>query len=301
MSTLSHIGVDMIEVFEPSLKKMIFTGNPLEQIKSGFSFIEGPLWDSDLKVLLFSDIPANRIYSYATDTGDITIYRQPSNYSNGLAFDQHKNLLVCEHSTRRVTRIQDSSVETLADSYQGQRLNSPNDIIGTSDGSVLVTDPVYGLREGLGGPGEQELPFQGVFRIAKNRSDPILLVDDFEAPNGIIADEINRVLFVNDTVNMHIRSFEITDDWSIRGGKVILTMEGKEEGKPDGMKLSPEGHIYCTGPGGIWILSIEGVPLGRILLPERASNLVWGGKSGRTLYITASTSLYMIEIPSISV
>jgi gluconolactonase len=255
----------MIEVYEPSLKEMIFTGSPLKQIKSGFSFTEGPLWDSDTKVLLFSDIPANRIYVYAPDTGYITTYRQPSNFSNGLAFDQHKDLLVCEHSTRRVTRIQDSYVEVLADSYQGQRLNSPNDLIVTADGSVLFTDPVYGLREGLGGPGE-----------------------------------INRVLYVNDTVNMHIRSFEITDDWSLSGGEVILTMEGKEEGKPDGMKLSPEGHIYCTGPGGIWILSLEGVPLGRILLPERASNLAWGGEYGRTLYITASTSLYMIEIPSVS-
>jgi len=300
MSTLSYVGVDMIEVIEPSLKKMIFTGSILNQIKSGFSFTEGPLWDSDRKVLLFSDIPANRIYSCAPDTGDISTYRQPSNYSNGLAFDQHKNLLVCEHSTRRVTRIQDSSIETLADSYQGQRLNSPNDLVVTSDGSVLFTDPVYGLREGLGGPGEQELPFQGVFRIAKNSSDPILLVDDFDAPNGIIADEANHVLFVNDTINMHIRSFEIADDWSISGGEVILTMEGIEEGKPDGMKLSPDGHIYCTGPGGIWILSHEGAPLGRILLPERASNLVWGGKYGRTLFITASTSLYMIEIPSVS-
>lgn len=286
-----------IDVFEPEVRGLFTPDAELLKLAEGFRFTEGPVWNPSDGSLYFSDIPADTIFRYAP-SGSVKVHRKPSHYSNGLVFDGEGRLIACEHRTRRVTRASSQGNEVLADSYQGKQLNSPNDLIVANDGSILFTDPVYGLREGLGGPGEQELAFQGVYRIAPDASEITLLVDDFEAPNGLALSSDERYLYIIDTVRRHIRMFEVGTEWQLSGGDVLVELTSEGEGKPDGMKLDKEGRIFSTGPGGVWICSSNGQVLGRIRVPEKTSNLAWGESSGgiRTLFVTASTSVYLVPV-----
>lgn len=284
----------VIEVYEAAAKDLVETTAEVEKLGDGFQFTEGPVWHVGEQCLYFSDIPANSQYRYSAAKG-IERYRQPSHFSNGLTLDGTGRLLACEHQRRRVSRRGTNGFETVVDRYQGKRLNSPNDLIVTRDGSILFTDPPYGLLEGLGGPGERELSFCGVYRIAPGASEPTLLVDDFTTPNGLALSADERRLYVDDTVEGHIRAFDLQADWTLSGGGVLVEMKGEEPGVPDGMKLNVDGTIFCTGPGGIWIIAPSGVVLGCIPMPEVAANLAWGEADGRTLYITASTGLYRLR------
>jgi gluconolactonase len=284
-----------IEVFESEMKRLVDLNSKLIKLASGFQFTEGPAWNGDDHCLYFSDIPADTIFRYS-ENEEVQVFRKPSHYANGLAFDSQGRLVTCEHETRRVTRSSATRVEIIADHYQGKRLNSPNDVIVAHDNSILFTDPLYGLREGLGGPGVQELDFQGLYRVPPNSYEPILMVDDFEAPNGLALSPDESCLYVNDTVLRHIRKFKVDEEWKLIGGEVLIEIKAEGEGKPDGMKLDAQGNIYCTGPRGVWVCSQEGSALGRILLPEKASNLAWGDSHRRTLFITASTSIYQISV-----
>ncbi|MEZ4682346.1 MAG: SMP-30/gluconolactonase/LRE family protein [Caldilineaceae bacterium] len=284
----------VLEIYETAVKELVEPTATLEQIGSGFQFIEGPVWHVAEECLFFSDIPANTMYRYSVTNG-IAVYRQPSHFSNGLTLDGSGHLLACEHQRRRVSRTTAQGVETVVDRYQGKRLNSPNDLIVTRDGSILFTDPHYGLLDGLGGPGEQELPFRGVYRIAPGANEPTLLVDDFTTPNGLALSADERRLYIDDTVEGHIRAFDVQADWTLTGGAVLTDMRGDAPGVPDGMKLNTDGTIFCTGPGGIWIIAPTGVVLGRISMPEVAANLAWGDADGSTLYITANTGLYRLR------
>ncbi|MEE8567041.1 MAG: SMP-30/gluconolactonase/LRE family protein, partial [Anaerolineales bacterium] len=211
------------------------------------------------------------------------------------AFDNDGRLIACEHRTRRISRSAGDAISVVVDRYQGKRLNSPNDVIVAKDGSILFTDPLYGLRDGLGGPGEQEISFQGVYRVAPGANEPTLLVDDFEAPNGLALSHDETILYIADTIRRHIRTFKVGDDWTLSGGDILVELKGEEEGKPDGMKLDVKGNIFSTGPGGIWICNPDGDILGRIKIPEKTSNLAWGGTDYSSLYVTASTGLYKIR------
>lgn len=284
-----------VDIFEKEMKRLIKPNAQLVRLASGFQFTEGPVWNEKERSLHFSDIPADTIFRYNENTG-VEVYRKPSHYANGLAFDIQGRLVACEHQTRRVTRTSKSGIEVIADQYQGKRLNSPNDLVVARDGSIFFTDPLYGLREGLGGPGEQELDFQGLYRVPASASGPVLLADDFEAPNGLAFSPDEGRLYVDDTVRRHIRVFEVGEDYSLTGGEVLVEIKGKGEGKPDGMKVDVEGHIYCTGPQGIWVCSEQGEVIGRIRVPEKTSNLAWGGEGWQTLFITASTSIYQIQL-----
>lgn len=284
----------VLEVYEAEAKTLIDPSAALEQIGDGFQFTEGPVWHVGEQCLFFSDIPANTMYRYSMANGS-EVYRQPSHFSNGLTLDGAGRVLACEHQRRRVSRTGAHGVETIVDRYQGKRLNSPNDLIVARDGSILFTDPPYGLLDGLGGPGEQELPFCGVYRIAPGATEPTLLVDDFVTPNGLALTADGRRLYVDDTVAGHIRAFDVQDDWTLTGGAVLVEMRSEEPGVPDGMKLNADGVIYCTGPGGIWLCSPNGVVLGRIRMPEVAANLAWGEADGSSLYITASTGVYRLR------
>lgn len=283
-----------LEVFDSEMHALVDSAAELEQVATGFAFVEGPVWDQGHHCLYFSDIPENTIYRY-TDVGGAEIYRRPSNFSNGLTLDTMGRLIACEHRTRRVTRKHADEVAVLAERYRGDRLNSPNDVIVARDGSILFTDPPYGLREGIGGPAEQELDFCGVYRLAPGSDELILLVDDFETPNGLALNGDESRLYVDDTVRGHIRVFDVTEDWRLSGGEVFAELSGDEPGVPDGMKLDMEDNVYCTGPGGVWVYSPEGDLLGRIDMPEITANLNWGGEDGRSLYLTATTSLYRIR------
>ena len=283
-----------IQTFVSDMEALIQPTADLARLAGGFVFTEGPLWDPSNQSLLFSDIPADTIYCF-NDSRGVEVFRKPSNFANGLAFDPDGRLIACEHRTRRISRSEGDAIGVVVDRYQGKRLNSPNDVIVAKDGSILFTDPVYGLRDGLGGPGEQELSFQGVYRVAPDTNEPTLLVDDFEAPNGLALNHDETILYIADTIRRHIRQFKVRDDWTLSGGDILVELQGDEEGKPDGMKLDVHGNIFSTGPGGIWICNPQGEILGRIKIPEKTSNLAWGDKDYSSLYITASTGLYRIR------
>jgi sugar lactone lactonase YvrE len=264
----------------------------VEKVTGGFEFTEGPVWVPD-GYLLFSDIPADTIYKWAPGDAEAEVYRQPSGHSNGLTLDRQGRLLACEHD-RRVSRTEfDGEVVTLAGRYQGKRLNSPNDIVVKSDGAIYFTDPPYGL------PGQsegKELAFQGLYRIEPDGT-LILLDDSFERPNGLAFSPDERVLYVDDTHRGHIRAFDVAQDGTIQNGRVFAELHRPgAAGVPDGMKVDLYGNVFCTGPGGIWVIAPSGQVLGTIEVPEAPANLAWGGEDLRTLYITARGGLYRIRL-----
>jgi sugar lactone lactonase YvrE len=268
----------------------------LEKIAAGFVFTEGPIWDASKGCLFFSDIPANKMRKY-TESKGAELFREPSGKSNGLTLDKQGRLIACEHANRRVSRTEkDGTVVTIADKYNGKKLNSPNDVVVKSDGSIYFTDPPYGLTAEFGNLGEQELPFQGVYRLSADGKTLILLVDDFNKPNGLAFSPDESLLYIDDTDEAHVRVFDVKPDGTITNGRVFVELKGTEEGAVDGMKIDSEGNAYVTGPGGISIFDPSGNKLGRIDLPEVAANIAWGDKDWKTLYITGSTSLYKIRL-----
>lgn len=264
------------------------TSDQPERIATGFQFTEGPVWHPD-GYLLFSDIPADRIYKWSPD-GTLKVFRQPCGHSNGLTFDRQGRLIACEHSNRRVSRTEaDGSVIPLATHYQGRRLNSPNDVVVKSDGSIYFTDPPYGVQ-----PEDRELDFQGVYRIALDGT-LMLLVDDFDRPNGLAFSPDESVLYIDDTTRRHVRAFDVLPDGTLAHGRVFAEMQSPATGGPDGMKLDVEGNLYVTGPGGTWLFDPAGNHLDTLITPEKPANLAFGDTDRRTLYITARTSVYRVR------
>jgi sugar lactone lactonase YvrE len=289
-----------IDVHDKAFHRIVPEDAAAEQIAGGFGFNEGPVWCGDY--LLFSDIPNNRIVRWRrlSEGPEVTTFRTPSGNSNGLTLDKSRRLVTCEHSTRRLTRTElDGSITVLAERYQGKRLNSPNDVVVRSDGSIYFTDPPYGLTDLSAW---KELPFNGVYRLAPD-GELVLLADNFDRPNGIALSPDESILYVNDTARRHIRAFDISPDGNISNDHVLIQMELPEPGAPDGMKVDQEGNIYCTGPGGFWIIEPGGQSLGRIMTPELPANMAWGDADWQTLYLTARTSLYRLRlnIPGIPV
>jgi gluconolactonase len=267
-----------------------------EKVGSGCIFTEGPLWHPYEKFLLFSDIPGDKIRRWSRAEG-ITTFRTPSNMANGLTYDRQGRLLACEHAASRVTRTElDGTITVLASHYDGKELNSPNDIVVKSDGGIYFTDPPYGRVEFYGVRRPQELTFQGVYRIDPAQRDLRLLVHDFARPNGLCFSRDERRLFVNDTNRQHIRVFNLEPDGSVTHGRVWAETVGEGEGAPDGMKIDSEGNLYCSGPGGIHVFDPDGVCFGVIRVPEPPVNFAWGGDDLRSLFITASTSVYKLPV-----
>lgn len=260
----------------------------MEEVASGFQFTEGPVWHPD-GYLLFSDIPASIIYRLHAGKQGVP-WRTPSGNSNGLTFDRQGRLLACEHGNRRVSRSDPSgTVTSLASHYRGKRLNSPNDIVVRSDGSVYFTDPPYGVA-----PDERELPFSGVYRISPEGTIG-LLIDDFQRPNGLAFSPDEATLYVDDTTRRQIRAFDVAEDGSLSNDRVFAHMVLDLEGGPDGMKVDREGNLYATGPGALWIYRPDGEFIGMVIGPQRPANLAFGGSDLRTLYITARTSVYALR------
>ena len=285
-----------VESYCEEFKDLIDPEITVEKISDGFSFTEGPIWDDLHNRLLFSDIPSNKIFSWSSDQG-VSIYRSPSNFSNGLTYDPHGNLVACEHQSRSISLQSGANkVKTLTNSYNGMKLNSPNDVIAAKDGSILFSDPIYGLRVGMGGPAKQELPFQGVFRLPPGSNQLELITDTFERPNGLVLSPDEKHLFIGDTVRQHIRIFNISKDWEFSGGQVWAELwDDKYVGRPDGMKVDIHGNLFSTGPGGIWVLDKKANLLGRIFLPDKTSNLAWGDQDRKSLFITSSSAVYRIR------
>jgi gluconolactonase len=263
----------------------------LERVATGFQFTEGPIWFSEESYLLCSDIPANQIRQITADNR-VNLFRQPSGNSNGLTRDRQGRLITCEHGNRRVTRTEtDGSITILADEFQGKKLNSPNDVVVKSDGSIYFTDPPYGIA-----PEAQEQPVQGVYRLAPDGKELSLVADDFQKPNGLAFSPDEKQLYIDDSERRHIRVFNILADGGLTGDRIFHDMNVSDPGLPDGMKVDVEGHIYCTGAKGVWVFNPQGSHLGTILTPEVPTNCAWGDSDLQTLYITAGTSIYKIRV-----
>jgi gluconolactonase len=270
------------------LRSLVESGDP-ERLATGFQFTEGPVWLSD-GYLLFSDIPANRIYQW-TRSGDVTVWREPSGNSNGLTQDSQGRLIACEHGNRRVSATEtDGTVLSLAERYKDKRLNSPNDVVVKSDGSIYFTDPPYGIQQE-----DREQPLNGVYRISPEGTLE-LLVEDFERPNGLAFSPDESILYIDDSAHRHVRAFDVRTDGTLANSRVIADMNHPQPGSPDGMKMDAEGHLYVAGATGIWVFEPNGTRLGVIVTPERPANCAWGDEDRKSLYITARTSLYRIRV-----
>ena len=285
------------EVRDPAFPGVVGKDVRVEQVATGFGFTEGPVWDKARRQLIWSDMKHDHMRSWSAERG-VQTYRKPSNQANGNTYDAQGRLVSCEHATSRVVREErDGALTVLASHWQGKELNSPNDIVVKSDGAIYFSDPTFGrTREDVGTLRPLTLDFRGVYRIGPDGSDVKLLADDFEQPNGLCFSLDEKQLFVNDTPKLHIRVFDVQPDGSISGGRVFGETTGQAEGRPDGMKLDREGHLYCTGPGGIHVFDRGGRCLGVILTAERPTNFAWGDDDLRTLYITAQPSLYRTRL-----
>jgi gluconolactonase len=269
-----------------------------EQIASGFVFTEGPLWHPRERHLTFSDVRGDTMYRWSA-SGGTTVFRKPSNIANGNTWDRDGNLITCEHAGRRLSRTkEDGSVETIASDYEGKQLNSPNDVICLSNGDLVFTDPPYGLRRPDGSFGPQAIPFQGVFRCTPDGM-VTALVSDFNRPNGLVVSDNGRTLYVCDTDQHHVRAFDIGADGSVSNSRLFADLQyGDATGRPDGMKLDSFGNLYVAANTmeGIWVFDPSGALIGLIGLPETPANLAWGGDDWRTMFVTASTSVYRLPM-----
>ncbi len=288
-----------VTMHSDSARELVDAAAEIERIATGFTFTEGPIWMPDGS-LHFSDVTGDKRRRWHPEQG-VTILRDPSNKCNGMTIDNDGNLIVCEHVTSSVVRERpDGRRETLATHYGDRELNSPNDVIVARDGSIIFTDPTYGRLPGSGLPRDRQLEFQGVYRIPPGGEEVQLLVDDFAQPNGLCFTADESLLYVGDTARAEIRVFEVGPAHALSNGRVLRGRIGT--GDPatgelvDGMKLDELGNIYVTGPKGVWIISPEGEVLGVIGVPENVGNVNWGGDDWRTLYITASTSVYRIGL-----
>ena len=306
---------------DPSIGDIIPADAKLERIATGFTWTEGPVWTGDS--LYFADIPANTIHKWTPDAG-VTTFLQPSGYkepapyggpepgSNGMTLDPQGRLTVAGHGQRNIYRLEslapDAQVTILADSHEGKRLNSPNDLVYKSDGSLYFTDPPYGLPTQKDDDPHKQLKVNGVYRIphaldqkpgtAPARGDLQLLASELTRPNGIAFSPDEKYLYVSNSEpkKLWIR-YRVRPNGTLADGKVLYdATTDPRPGAPDGLKIDEKGNIYSAGPGGVWIFSPDGKLLGTILVPEKTSNVAWAGPDHKTLYITASTSVYRVHL-----
>ena len=260
-----------------------------KKLAGDLQFTEGPLWHPD-GYLLFSDIPADEIKKY-TPGGSVETHLTPSRNSNGLTFDREGRLVACEHTGRQVSRQSAAGLmEPVATHYDGKRLNSPNDVVVHSSGRIFFTDPPYGIE-----PEQAEIGFNGVYRIDADGS-VTMLGSDFGRPNGLAFSPDESVLYVDDTERRNVRVFDVQADFSLSNDRVFIDMDTSEAGSPDGMKVDTEGNLYVTGAGGVWVITSDGTHLGTIAFPELPANVAFGGDDYQTLFVTARTGLYSVQI-----
>lgn len=255
----------------------------VQTLAHGFQFTEGPLWLPEDNALLFQDIKAERTYRLDAQ-GRVHVLREATGAANGQTFDPRGGIVFCEQNGRRVSRMNrdGSGVSAVAETYEGKRLNSPNDIIAASNGRVYFTDPPYGTT-----PETKELPFQGVFLLERDGTLR-LLAGDFEKPNGLALAPDEKTLYVNDTAHYHTRAFNVGSDGDVvdGSGRVFATMDPSGRGGPDGLKVDREGRLYVAVADGVWVYEPDGRLLGILALPQRPSNLAWCDPDGMGLAIT---------------
>jgi len=295
-----------IEQFAPELQTIISLSEPIQMLADGFGGpqgpAEGPLWWQEGRYLLFSDIHNNRRMKYAPGQG-VSLVQEPTNRANGLTRDLQGRLLACEHDSRRVTRQEhDGSITVIANSFQGRRLNRPNDVVVKSDGCIYFTDPWTSPLP----PEQWDLTVSGVYRVTPDLGTLTLLIDDFLLPNGLAFSPDESVLYINDSRRGHIRAFDLQPNGTLakQTDRVLVDLRGDEPGVPDGMKVDTAGNVYCGGAGGLWIMDGRGKKLGRIVHGATATtNLAFGGEDWKTLYFTSRNHLgaVNVNIPGIPV
>ena len=296
-----------IEQLSPELERIVSRDQETEKLGRGYDLAEGPIWYREGGYLLFSDIRNNRRMRWAPQEG-ISLFREPTDNTNGLTRDPQGRLIACESTSRRMSRLEaDGSITVVADRYEGKRFNSPNDVVVKSDGSIYFTDPSL-YRNPTTGPG-LELDFSGVYRVSPDLSTITLLVRDFVLPNGLAFSPDESILYIVDSLGVlhrpddlyhslgHIRAFDVQVDGTLANGRVFCEMRAERSGIPDGMKVDVEGNVYCTGPGGVWIIDRSGRHLGNILTGAlQTTNCGWGGDDWETLFLTTIDSLSRIQL-----
>lgn len=288
-----------IERLDPALDALLDQNTPIEKLAEGFDWSEGPVWYPATGELLFSDVPKNVIHAWKSGT-TTRVFMKPSGYtgvgdysaepgSNGLSLDKDGNLLFCEHGDRRISRLSPNGGKmTVADRYDGKRLNSPNDIASHPDGTLFFTDPIYGLPKRENDP-TREMDFCGVFRIATD-GKVTLLTKEIERPNGVALSPDNNTLYVANShgPRPHIFAMELKKDGTASAPKTFFDTKGLEgRGAPDGLKVDKDGNLWATGPGGLLIISPKGKLLGRVLTHRATANVAFGGEDGKSVFLTA--------------
>jgi gluconolactonase len=266
----------------------------LERLWTGCRWAEGPAYFPAGRYLVWSDIPNNRMLRYDETSGAVSVFREPSNYSNGNTVDREGRLVSAEHG-RRVTRTEhDGRITVIADRFEGKRLNSPNDVVVKSDGSIWFTDPPYGiLSDYEGHKGESELGGNYVFRVDGQSGAMTAVADDFVRPNGLAFSPDERRLYIADSDRAlhHIRVFDVDDGGALRGGEVFATCEA---GRFDGFRVDEAGRLWTATDDGVHVYDADGTLIGKILTPEILSNVVFGGPKRNRLFICGTTSLYAV-------
>lgn len=291
---------DLYDIRDPRFLDCVVIYARMEEIAGGCRWTEGPVWFADQDLLLFSDIPNDRIMRWVPGHGT-SVFRQASNFANGHARDRQGRLVSCEHGSRRVTRTEaDGSTTVLADSFGGKRLNSPNDVIVKSDGSVWFTDPTYGILSDYEGyRAEPEQAARNVFRLDPASGELASVVDDFTQPNGLCFSPDEKRLYIAESGSSHdenvpsvIRVFDVVGD-RLTGGDVFCTIDN---GLPDGIRCDMNGNLWSSAEDGVHVFSPDGHCLGKIRVPQRVSNLTFGGPRRNRLFITATTSVYLLYV-----
>lgn len=305
----AYPSIGKIHRLDPDFDQLIAPEAQLEKLSDGFTWTEGPVWVRDGGYLLFSDIPRNTIFRWKEGEG-VSAYLSPSGYtgrvyyglepgSNGLTLDAEGRLVACEHGDRRVSRLyQDGGKMTIADAYQGKRLNSPNDLVYRSNGDLYFTDPAYGIPDRYEDATRRELGFCGVYRVTADRKVE-LLTDELIKPNGLAFSPDEAVLYVSqsDPGRAIWMRYPVQADGTLEKGEVfqdVTEHAGSLPGLPDGFKVDDKGNLFATGPGGVWVFSPEGKTLGRIETGQRTANCAWGD-DGSTLYICAHMFILRIR------
>jgi gluconolactonase len=299
ISSLFAQGATRIDQMAPELDKIISTAEPIKELANGLGGplgpVEGPLWWKEGGYLLFSDIHASKRMKYAPGQG-VSVFKEKTNQANGLTRDLQGRLLACEHETRRVTRQElDGSLTVIANSFQGRRLNRPNDVVVKSDGCIYFTDPWTSQEVQQ----QWDMTFAGVYRITPDLGTMTLLTDEFLLPNGLAFSPDESVLYVNDSRRRHIRAFDVAPNGTLarQTARLFADLSGPEPGNPDGMKVDTAGNVYCGGAGGIWIMDPKGKKLGRIVHGQPATtNIGFGGDDWKTLFFTSRVSLGSVNL-----